>query len=62
MAVILSNMIFFVPKKAGAHLQYACNIYAMIQTDSSKTVGGFEYTNFFRRDGQTDRQTDRGKT
>ena len=47
---------FFVPKKAGAHLQYACNIYAKIQIDKSKTVGGVDYTNIFRCDGQTDGQ------
>ena len=41
-AIILSKMIFFLPQKTGAHLQYACEIYAKrkFQTDGSKNWGG----------------------
>ena len=36
MAKILSNMTFFVPKKAGAHLQNAYNICGKFQISCSK--------------------------
>ena len=37
-------MIFFLFKKKGAHLQYACNICAKFQIDCLKTVEGVDYT------------------
>ena len=43
-AVILSKMSFFLFKKGGAHLQYACNICATFQIDCLKTVGEADYT------------------
>ena len=51
-AVILSKMIFLPFKKAGAHLQCVCNIYAKFQKNCLKTVGGAAYTNFFQCDRQ----------
>ena len=53
-AVILFKMTFLF-KKEGAHLQYACNIYAKFEIDCLKTVGGVDDINFLSKcDGQTD--------
>ena len=42
--IILSEIIFFPFKKAGAHLQCLCNIFAKFQVICLKTVGGVDYT------------------
>ena len=49
------KMIFSL-KKRGTDLQYSCNIYAKFQIDCLKSVGGVDYTNLFKHDGQTDRR------
>ena len=57
MALFCQELFFFF-KKSHAHLQYACNICAKFQIDCLKTLGGVDYINFLRRDGQMDRGTD----
>ena len=46
MAVILSKINFYLPKKAGAHFQYVCNNYAKFQMVCLKTVEEVDYTNY----------------